>query len=56
VRTGGLRMNMKLMGPDEGGVVAILRIPRPSHVAAGASPSDVAFPFKSGHKGFCRQI
>jgi hypothetical protein len=55
VGTGRLRMNMKLMGPEEGGVVAFLRTHSPSHVAAGAPPSDVAFPFKGGCKGFCRQ-
>jgi hypothetical protein len=55
VRTGGLRMNMKLTGPEEGGLVAFLRTPGPSYVAAGVSPSDVAFPFKGRHKGFCRQ-
>jgi hypothetical protein len=55
VGTGGLRMNMKLMGPEEDGVVTFLRTCRHSHVATGASPSDVAFIFKGGCKGFCRQ-
>jgi hypothetical protein len=55
VRTGGLRKNLKLMGPEEGGDLAILRTPRPTNIAAGKSPSDAAFPFKGGGKGVCRQ-
>jgi hypothetical protein len=27
VRTGGLRVSMRFMGPEEGGVVAVSRIP-----------------------------
>jgi hypothetical protein len=36
---------MRLMGPEEGGVVTVSRIPGPNLVsifAAGASPSDAA--------------
>jgi hypothetical protein len=45
---------MRFMGPDEGGVVAVSRIPGPGLVgifAAGASPSDVASSSKGGGEG-----
>jgi hypothetical protein len=59
VRTGGLRVSMRFMGPEEGGVVAVSRTPGLSLVgifAAGASPSDAASPsggeeVDSGGKG-----
>jgi hypothetical protein len=51
VRTGGLRVSMRFMGPEEGGVVAVSRTPGLSLVgifAAGASPSHAAFPSEGG--------
>jgi hypothetical protein len=45
VRTGGLEVSMRFMGPEEGGVIAVSRTPGPSLVGifvAGASPSDDA--------------
>jgi hypothetical protein len=47
VMTGGLRVSMRFMGPEEGGVVAVSRTPRLSlagEFAAGASRSDAASP------------
>jgi hypothetical protein len=44
VRTGGLGVSMRFMGPEEGGVVAVSRTPGLSLVgifAAGASLSDL---------------
>jgi hypothetical protein len=45
---------MKFIGPEEGGIVAVLRTPGPGLVGiftAGASPSDVASPSKGGGEG-----
>jgi hypothetical protein len=53
VRTGGLGVSMRFMGPEDGGVVGISRSPGPSLMgifAAGASPSDAASPSKGGGK------
>jgi hypothetical protein len=54
VRTGGLGVSMRVMEPEEGGVVAVSRTPGPGFsgiFAAGASPSDAAFPSQSGGEG-----
>jgi hypothetical protein len=54
VRTGGLEVSMRFMGPEEGGVIAVSRTPGPSLVGifvAGASLSDAASPPKGGGKG-----
>jgi hypothetical protein len=54
VRTGGLRVSMRFIGPEEGGVVAVSRIPGPGLIgvlAAVASPSDAAFPSVGGGEG-----
>jgi hypothetical protein len=59
VRTGGLRVSMRFMGPEEGGVVATSRTSGLRLVgifATGASPADAASPSKgegaeSGGKG-----
>jgi hypothetical protein len=54
VRTGGLRVSMRFMGPEEGGVVAVSRTSGPSLLgifAARASPPEVASPSKGESKG-----
>jgi hypothetical protein len=54
VRTGGLRVSMRFIGPEEGGVVAVSRTPGPGLVgifAGGAFPSDVASLSKGGGEG-----
>jgi hypothetical protein len=54
VRTGGLGVSMRFMGPKEGGVVAVSKTPESSLVgvfAASASQSDAALPFKGRSQG-----
>jgi hypothetical protein len=51
VRTGGLRVSLRFMGPEEGGVVAVSRTPGldlGGISAAGASPLNAASPSKGG--------
>jgi hypothetical protein len=51
VRTGGLGVGMRFMGPEEGGVIAVSKTPMLSLIdvfASGASPSDAASPSKGG--------
>jgi hypothetical protein len=54
VRTGGVRVSMRFIGPEEDGVVAVSRTLGSSFVgifAAGSSPSDAASPFEGGGEG-----
>jgi hypothetical protein len=54
VRTGGLGVIMKVMGPEEGGVVAVSTTPGSGLLdvfAAGASPPDAASPSEGGGEG-----
>jgi hypothetical protein len=54
VRTGGLGVSMRFMGPEEGGVVAVSRTPGPGLVGAfvaGTSLSAAASPSEGGGKG-----
>jgi hypothetical protein len=51
MRTGGLGVSTRLMGPEEGGIVEVSRTPELGLVgifAAGASPSDAASPSEDG--------
>jgi hypothetical protein len=54
VRTGGLGVSMRFMGPEEGGVVAVSRTPGPSIIgifAAGPSLSNAASSSEGGGEG-----
>jgi hypothetical protein len=54
VRTGGLGVSMRFMGPEEGGIVVVSRAPGAGLVgifAAGSSLSDSVFPSMGGGKG-----